>query len=449
MAGSEYITAPLPSTKMPKGIPYILCNEAWERFAFYGTRCILVVFMTKYLLGPDGALDVMSPEKTKVYFHLFVSAVYFTPLLGALLCDIWLGKFKTIILFSVIYCLGIAALVLDQTRTGLTTGLVLIAIGSGVIKPCVSANVGDQFGKSNKNLMETIYFWFYFAINVGAVVSQFLTPILLDKWGPRVAFGVPAGGIVLATIAFWLGRYKFVHAPPTGIAFIKETFSGEGLKAIGKLFIIYIFVAVFWSLWEQIDSAWILQAEHMDLRLFGREWLPAQIPTVNPLLILILIPLFNMVIYPAIDKIFPLTELRKISIGLFVIASGFVVSAWIEHRIAAGFAPSIAWQILGHAILASAEVMVSITCLEFSYTQAPKKMKSFIMAVFFLSISMGDLFIAGVNFFIQNPDGTSKLEGAAYYLFFASLMFVTAVIFIFVAKGYRVKTYIQDEASTS
>ncbi|MCK5172314.1 MAG: MFS transporter, partial [Planctomycetes bacterium] len=311
MAESRYITAPIPSTKMPKGIPYILCNEAWERFAFYGTRCILVVFMTKYLLGPDGALDVMSPEKTKMYFHLFVSAVYFTPLLGALLCDIWLGKFKTIILFSVIYCFGIAALVLDQTSTGLTTGLVLIAIGSGMIKPCVSANVGDQFGKSNKTLMETVYFWFYFAINVGAVVSQFLTPILLDRYGARIAFGVPAGGMVLATIAFWLGRYKFVHAPPAGIAFIKETFSGEGLRAIGKLFIIYIFVAVFWSLWEQIDSAWILQAEHMDRVLFGHELLPAQIPVANPLLILILIPLFNMVIYPAIDKIFPLTELRK------------------------------------------------------------------------------------------------------------------------------------------
>ncbi|MCK4957939.1 MAG: MFS transporter, partial [Planctomycetes bacterium] len=231
MAESRYITAPIPSTKTPKGIPYILCNEAWERFAFYGTRCILVVFMTKYLLGPDGALGVMSPEKAKMYFHLFVSAVYFTPLLGALLCDIWLGKFKTIILFSVIYCFGIASLVLDQTSTGLTTGLVLIAIGSGVIKPCVSANVGDQFGKSNKNLLETVYFWFYFSINVGAVVSQFLTPILLDRYGARIAFGVPAGGMVLATIAFWLGRYKFVHAPPAGIAFIKETFSGEGLRA--------------------------------------------------------------------------------------------------------------------------------------------------------------------------------------------------------------------------
>jgi len=118
----------------------------------------------------------------------------------------------------------------------------------------------------------------------------------------------------------------------------------------------------------------------------------------------------------------------------------------IETRLAAGASVSVGWLILAYLILTSSEVMVSITCLEFSYTQAPKKMKSFIMAVFFLSITLGNAFTALVNVFIQNPDGSSKLAGPSYFWFFALMMFITALCFVFVAAGYREKTYIQDES---
>ncbi|MHC4624189.1 MAG: POT family MFS transporter [Planctomycetota bacterium] len=445
MAKTKYLTAPIPSTKMPAGVPYILFNEMTERFSFYGMRVILVVFMTKYLLGKGGILDVMTAEQAKYYFHLFLAGVYFTPLLGALLCDIWLGKYRTIMLFAVINCLGLLALVLDQTRLGLGLGLVLVAIGSGGVKPCVSANVGDQFGKTNQHLIEKVYAWFYFSINFGATFSQLLVPWLLHRYGPRLAFSVPCVSMILAALAFWMGRKKFVHVPAGGIAFVKETLGGEGLRALGKLCIIYLFVAMFWALWDQIDSAWILQAEKMNRNWLGREWLSAQVVAVNPLFIMAGIPLFNYVIYPGISKLFPLTALRKVAIGFFVTASAFGVSAWIESQIGAGLTPSIGWQILAHGILASAEIMVSITCLEFSYTQAPKKMKSFIMAVFFLSITLGDLFTAFVNKFIQNEDGSSKLAGPSYFWFFAAMMTVTAIIFIFVASRFREKTYIQDE----
>jgi len=449
MAKTNYLTAPVPSEKMPLGIPYILANEAGERFSFYGTRCILVIFMTTYLFNRSGALDVMTPEQSKTWFHLFVSAVYFTPIIGALLSDIWLGKYRTILYFSVLYCIGFFALAFDNTRLGLGIGLTLIAIGSGVIKPCVSANVGDQFGQTNKHLIERVFGWFYFAINFGAFFAIFLTPIALDKWGPRIAFGIPAALMVLAVIAFWLGRKKFVHVPPAGLGFIKETFSGEGLKAVCRLFIIYLFIAVFWSLYDQMDSAWVLQAEKMDRHLFGWELLPAQLSSVNALLIMVLIPIFSYVIYPAINKIFPLNSLRKIGIGMFVIAFAFVISAFIQTRITAGEKPNIAWLLLAYVFLTCAEVMVSITGLEFSYTQAPVKMKSFIMAIFLLSISLGNAFTALVNAFIQNPDGTSKLAGANYFWFFASLMAATAVVFIFVARTYQPRSYIQDETGVT
>ena len=449
MTKSKYLTAPLPSEKMPRGISHILTNETFERFSFYGMRAILVVFMTKYLMGPGRVLNVMSEDETKFYYHLFLSAVYFTPILGALISDIWLGKFKTIVIFSIINCLGLLSLVVDDTRTGLFTGLILIAIGSGFIKPCVSANVGDQFGKSNGHLLAKVYGWFYFVINFGSFFSYILIPELLDRYDPRVAFSIPAASMLLATGAYWIGRKRFVHVPAAGIGFVKETFSGEGIKAIGKLSIIYVFVAVFWALFDQMDSSWIIQADSMNRDWLGHVWLPPQIMAANPLMIMILIPIFSYAVYPAINIVFRLTPLRKISIGLFVAALTYVVSAWIETRIGAGERPSIGWLVLACFIITSAEVMVSITCLEFSYTQAPKKMKSLIMAVFLLSISLGNLFTAGVNFFIQNEDGSSKLAGASYFWFFTGVMFVTAVIFIPVAALYKEKTFIQDEEAAT
>ncbi|MEP1644920.1 MAG: MFS transporter, partial [Rhodopirellula bahusiensis] len=125
--------------------------------------------------------------------------------------------------------------------------------------------------------------------------------------------------------------------------------------------------------------------------------------------------------------------------------SSFAIIALIEQNIQDGGTPSIAWQVLAYTILTAAEVMVSITCLEFSYTQAPNSIKSIIMSFYLLSVALGNFIAAGVNAIISNPDGTSKLPGATYYWFFAGLMLVAACLFIFVALIYRGKTYIQDD----
>ena len=442
---ARYRTSPVASTRMPGGIPYIISNEAAERFSFYGMRGILVVFMTKYLVDQTGQQALMGDEEAKGYFHLFVSAVYFMPLLGALLSDVLLGKYRTILSLSIVYCLGHLVLALDDTRLGLALGLGLISLGSGGIKPCVSAHVGDQFGQTNASLLERVFALFYFSINLGAFVSTLLTPILLASYGPHVAFGVPGALMLLATFAFWLGRRKFVHIPPAGKVFIQEAASKEGIRALARLAIIYVFVAMFWALFDQTASAWILQAEHMYRVLFGFELLPSQIQAINPLLVMVLIPVFSLGLYPAIRRLVRLTALRKIGLGFFVTVVAFLIPALVEHWIAQGQTPSIAWQLLAYVVLTSGEILVSITCLEFSYTQAPKTLKSLVMALFLMSVSIGNLFTAAVNFFIQNEDGTSKLEGPEYYLFFAGVMAVTAVLFIPVAMRYREKTYIQDE----
>ena len=202
----SYRTVPQPTTGMPSGIPYIVGNEAAERFSFYGMRSILVVFMTKYLMDRSGSLAVMPDTEAVYYYHLFNSAAYFFPLLGAIVSDTLWGKYRTIMNLSIVYCLGHLALALDETRLGLTVGLTLIAMGTGGIKPCVSAHVGDQFGPKNEHLLERVFGWFYFSINLGSSISTIFTPILLEKYGPHVALGVPGALMFLAPFVFWLGR---------------------------------------------------------------------------------------------------------------------------------------------------------------------------------------------------------------------------------------------------
>ena len=178
--------------------------------------------------------------------------------------------------------------------------------------------------------------------------------------------------------------------------------------AVGKLFIIFLFVAVFWALFDQTGSSWVLQAEDLDRNWLGIHWLSSQIQAINPIMIVTLVPLFSFVIYPAIDKVFPLTPLRKISIGLFVMVPGFAIVSIVQGWVDTGQTPSIAWQLFAYAILTASEVMVSITCLEFAYTQAPRSIKSVIMAVFLFSVSLGKYFTAGVNKFILVEKGDER-----------------------------------------
>jgi POT family proton-dependent oligopeptide transporter len=445
-APAPYRTTPELTDKMPTGIPYIIGNELAERYSFYGMKGLLTVFMTKYLLDATGAPAPMKEAEAVATYHMFTAAVYATPFLGALISDIFIGKYRTILSVSVLYCLGHLALALDETRLGLAIGLTLIALGAGGIKPCVSAHVGDQFGAQNQGLLERAYSWFYFSINLGAFLSMLIGPILLHNVGPWLAFGVPGGLMVIATAFFYAGRYRFAHVPPAGADFVRDVFSKQGLGIVLKLAPLVLFIAMFWALFDQTGSSWVIQGQKLDTRVLGITLYAEQLQAANPIFVLVMIPLFSYGLYPAISKMFPLTPLRKIGIGFFIMVLAFLIPAWIEAQLTAGQKPSIMWQIPAYFALTAAEVMVSITALEMFYTQAPNRMKSFIMSLYMAAVTIGNLFTSWVNSAIQNPDGTTMLTGASYFVFFAGAMLATAVVFVVYAMSYREKRFVQGMA---
>jgi POT family proton-dependent oligopeptide transporter len=246
---------------------------------------------------------------------------------------------------------------------------------------------------------------------------------------------------------FWLGRYKFVHIPPGGRKFFTEVFSADGLRAVANLIPLYLFTIPFWCLFDQTHSVWVQQAKSMYLAGFDPKKFPAQLQTVNAVMVVTFIPLFTYVLYPLLGKLFEVTALRKIGIGLFLTALSYVVPSLMQESIDAGGKPHFMWQVLAYALMTAAEVMVSITALEFSYTQAPKKMKSLVMGVFFLSITAGNLLTGGVNKYIstQRTAGNNVLQGADYFWFFTAIMAATAVVYVIWSQFYRGRTYIQGE----
>jgi len=200
--------------RLPRQIPYIVGNEGCERFSFYGMRNILTPFLVTSLLMYLPEAD--RPGAAKDVFHTFVIGVYFFPLLGGWLADRWFGKYNTVLWLSLLYCVGHACLaIFEHSVAGFYTGLALIALGAGGIKPCVSAFVGDQFDESNRKLAKIVFDAFYWMINVGSFFASLLMPYFLRHYGAAVAFGIPGALMFVATLVFWSGRKHYVMVPPT------------------------------------------------------------------------------------------------------------------------------------------------------------------------------------------------------------------------------------------
>lgn len=467
---------PTPKASFPKSIPYIIGNEAAERFSFYGMKAILTTFLASHFFSHLGA--EVARSKANEQTHFFISMAYFMPLLGGLLADWYWGKYKTILWISIIYCLGHACLaIFENDLQGFTFGLLLIAIGAGGIKPNVSANVGDQFDKSNEHLIEKAFSAFYFSINFGAFFSQMLIPKIMVNYGPALAFGVPGILMAIATFVFWLGRKKYRKVPPSGykrenfvmINFhalkcalsgrkdktvwdqVGESFSQksiDGVKAVYRVLAVFAFIPLFWALYDQNGSEWVLQAKSLDLNFLGHEWLAEQIQSVNAILILVFIPLFSFVIYPTVEKLgIRVTPLRKIGAGFVLTALSFVIIALLQESIDAGGKPNVGWQVLAYVVLTAGEILISITGLEYAYTQAPPSMKSTIMSFWLLTVSLGNILVSLIHGSISEGSGwfAENLHGAGFYWFCIALISVNMVLFFFISPRIIEKKYLAEE----
>ncbi|HEY7724796.1 MAG TPA: POT family MFS transporter [Anaeromyxobacteraceae bacterium] len=438
--------------RFPPQIRYLAWNEGCERFSYYGMTSVLTIHMVQNLF--------LSGSEAVTRYQAFVGAAYLTPLLGAFLADRFFGRYRVVLWLSWGYVFGHATLALFESRWGLYAGLALIAVGAGGVKPCASAFVGDQFRPEQGHLLKRVYDLYYWMINMGSLAGQALIPWILDRRGPRFAFAVPGIAMGLALVLWWTGRRHYLYAPPTGpnphgffrvvsraASRLGTTRAGEhwldgaldrhpreavdGARAVFRIVTIFAPVVAFWSLFFQYGSSWVLQAEKMDRELGGWTVLSSQVATLNALLILTFIPLFGGVLYPALERRgLKVTALGKMTAGMFVSVLSFACAAGIQYALDAGRHPSIGWQVFQYVFISAGEVLVSVTALEFAYTQAPPSMKSTIMGLWFVTIGVGSLLTAWVA-------SLNTFAGGGYFVFFTVLMLAGAVLFRFLASRYR------------
>jgi POT family proton-dependent oligopeptide transporter len=517
--------------RMPRQIACIIGNEGCERFSFYGMRNILTQFLVSSALlftAIESVSDAEREAAAKEVFHTFVLGVYFFPLLGGWLADRFLGKYRTILYLSLVYCAGQACLaVFVSSKAGFFTGLFLIALGSGGIKPCVATFVGDQFDQSNKSLAKVVFDAFYWIINFGSFFATLLMPIFLEHFGPAVAFGIPGLLMFVATVIFWLGRRQYVCVPPSpphpdsflrvarsalltrgpadcgrpglvlagiggvlALAFVVLGFvdlgrillahadpllgvaqswclalvavigfagagtwwqldrarsahpdeAVDGVRSVLRILVLFLLVTPFWSLFDQKASTWVLQAGAMTRPSWFQ---PSQMQALNPLLVMLLIPFNNALLYPVLRHVgFEPTALRRMGAGIAFAGLSWVAAGMLQVALDAGYALSITWQVLPYVLLTFGEILVSATGLEFAYSQAPAAMKSAIMAFWSLSVTVGNLWVLLVNATVRNESVTEAIAQtgvgvvSVLMFFFAAFAFVAALAFGAYAARY-------------
>jgi proton-dependent oligopeptide transporter, POT family len=537
----------------------ILVTETGERFSYFGFRAVLVLYFTQVLEYDENQAIAL--------FAYTTCLAYLTPLAGALLSDGHWGRYKTIFYFGVVYVLGLIILtvaawfefrLLASKRAISFIGLFLVCVGTGGIKPCVSAFGADQVGQAQtvpqshhddeaepgaqvsryspytgidmatendaillrrsdpldpretavlqdrSEQVRGFFNMFYWCINVGAVTSIALIPIVRHAYGYQAAFLVPAVFMVSALLLFVSKRKDYVHEAPRkdgsslimtfrltiwlvqnhiwsvpsiarmfpflcpgplssptrympqhqmvptrddGTDFCESTAVDEtnvndsvlnqqlndAAQAIHVLPILAMF-PIFWALYDQQSSVWTLQAQRMALN--GLQ--PEQLNVVNPVQIMLFIPLFDRVIYPAMQaRRWNIEPLRRMACGMALSAVAFFVSGLVESAIQHREENNLKlldvfWQLPQITILAVAEILFSVTGLEFAYSTSPDRLKSFLMAVFLLTTAVGD-FSSGILF----STVFTHLNRATVMHVCALLMLGNLGLFMWVARWYE------------
>jgi len=458
-----------PTNRWPRQIKYIIGNEACERFSYYGMTGILAGYISGQLLA--GGLGKSEDYATTI-IALFKSFNYFTPLLGAWLSDKLIGRYKTIFWVSLFYCAGHGTLACSDFFSGqgklncLFIGLTLIAFGSGGIKPCVSAFMGEQFTPEQSHLMQKAYGAFYWAINFGSFFSFIIVPWVKDHHGYSPAFAVPGILMAIATYIFWRGKKYYILVPTNRekqhTGFFKVYFTALLAKrATGKNFwdaararftanevaaarsvlpILFVFATIpmFWALYDQTNSTWVLQGLKMaNVTVLGLNVGAEQMQSLNPLLIMLFVPIFTLGIYPRIGRW--AAPLKRMSYGLFLAAAAFVLVALLQRRLEAGAHLSILWQTWPYIVVTAAEVLVSTTGLEFAFREAAPEMKSLIMSFWLLTVAVGNLMVALITKFLPHTDGGTgdAAVSTGRFLLYAGMMFGVAILFSLIASTYQ------------
>ncbi|KAF8938766.1 POT family-domain-containing protein [Dissophora ornata] len=453
---------------IPASAWLVVVVEFCERFTYYGLsgpfqNYIQYPYTSQRGADHPGAIGRGQQTATALnYFFQFFC--YVTPILGGIVADQYLGKYKTICLFCGIYMVGVLVLVLTSippailagaALPGLVIAMIIIGLGTGGIKANVSPMVAEQYQgtkatvktlKSGEKVIvdpsvtvQSIFNWFYWAINVGSL-SAIITTNAEKYYAFWLAYLIPLIMFNGAVFALWTGRNKVVKSTPRGSVLLEgfrvfgialkngrnldaarpsviltrdpnaimnsitwdDVFIDE-LRLTLKACSVFCFFPLYWVIYNQITTNLTSQAGTM--LLYG---LPNDVVNnIDPLVLIIFIPIFDKIVYPGFRRMgLELKPITRICLGFFTCSLAMAWTAIVQHKIyitgpnydctlcdpdQTPNNVSIAWQVLSYFFIAISEIFASITGLEFAFTNAPATMKSVVMSIFLFTNCVGAL----------------------------------------------------------
>ncbi|CAG8628970.1 4407_t:CDS:2, partial [Diversispora eburnea] len=440
------------SDKIPIAVWFVVVCELCERFTYYGVSGPFqnyVQFPERTEVdGQAGAIGAGQQVATSLsYFFQFFC--YITPIFGAILADKYFGRYKTILIFSLIYVLGLIILTVTAippaikahySLPGLIVAMVIIGLGTGGIKPNVSPLSADQYTKTQAFIkilksgervivdpqitLQSIFHYFYLAINVGSL-SVILTTNFEKYFSYWLTYLIPLIMFMIAIFVLIFGRHKYVKKPPEGsaifdfsyviwIAFIngrdlenakpsnmsKEELqkrnitwndefvdqSRDGLRAIKA----FAFFPFYWVAYNQMYNNLVSQAATMDVGSIPNDIMY----NIDTITVIILTPFANSILYPVLQRFgINLGFLIKFLWGFIFVSAAMFYSAYVQQIIynASPGLISVWVQTPAFVLIGLSEVLLGITALNYSYYMAPDPLKSTITAVYLTAIGFGNL----------------------------------------------------------
>jgi POT family proton-dependent oligopeptide transporter len=451
----------------PRGLATLFFTEYWERFSYYGMRALLVLFMTHEVVGKNPGLGFDQVRSGAIY-GLYTAAVYLLALPGGWVADRLLGQRRAVFLGGVIIASGHFSMAVPSMAT-FYLGLVLIVIGTGLLKPNVSSMVGDLYPEGGAR-RDAGFSVFYMGINLGAFVSPLVCGWLGERVGWHVGFGSAGVGMVLGLIQYSLGakylgaagllqstggesRRKPLLALFAGVAlvgvlvlilalsgisiesvaqwtgvlivglavvYLATQLTAGGLDAIEKkrmvvIFVLFVFSALFWAGFEQAGSSLNLFADRLtDRVILGWEMPTSWLQSVNPILIIALAPVFGWLWVALSRRNREPSSPAKFSWGLILLGLGFGVMVWaslLTNDQTRQVSPM--WLVITYLFHTCGELCLSPVGLSTVTKLAPQRKVGQMMGIWFMSLSLGNL-IAGLvsGYFEKLP--LPQLFGAVF-----------------------------------
>ena len=454
----------------PKGFWFIFWGELAERCSYYGMRAILALYMVDRL--------GFSESNAALAMSIFIGASYFLPLIGGWVADNYIGKYWTIVGFSIPYVGGHLILGIESMPF-LVGALSLLAMGTGVIKPNISTLMGmtyDQQRPGDQALRSDAFGIFYMSINIGAALSQTLLPYIRTGYGYRIAFAFPAALMALALVAFAAGKRHYAIDPviknealtpeqrrsrqlilvlialvgailaavivtgtmlPAATMYVGVVgfvaFATAMSRVLGRLGAIFAVVTFFWAVFDQSASTWIFFANRdFNLNVGGWRIEPDAIQAINPILIIVLVPAFSILWRTFASRGLSFRATDKMQVGFVLTALCMFVMGIAGFVAAGGVKVSILWQVGAYILLTGAEVCISVVGLELAFAAAAPYMKSVVTACWYLCVSIANLCINAPITALYD-----KMSPGWYFTMLTGMMIPVIVVFAVLAARFN------------